>query len=332
MGMTDATRRRLAFALGIALLFAVYVVTAKLGLALDAVGGFATLVWPPTGIALAALFVFDKRLWPAITAGAFVVNFTTGAPVGAALGIAIGNTLEPLVGTWILERFRFDRAIARVRDALVLVIGAAVASTLISATIGVTSLWGTGVIADGAAARAAWRAWWIGDALGVLIVGAFLLVWSTRPRTRESRARVIEAVAVVAAIVVTSLYVFGAIAPGAASNEFRTPYFVFPVLMWAAIRFRQRGATMGALVVWTVTIVVTAFGFGPFATATLSESLLPLQLFMAVVALSTLLLGAAVCERDSAIRARDEFLAVASHELRTPLAAFDLQIANVREL
>jgi len=330
MGMTDVTRRRLASGFGIALLFVVYVGTAKLGLALDAVSGFATLVWPPTGIALAALFVFDKKLWPAIAVGAFVVNFTAGAPIAAAIGIAIGNTLEAVVGTWILRHLQFDRAIARVRDALVLVLGGAVVGTLISATIGVTSLWAGGVIA-GAAIVPTWRAWWIGDALGVLIIAAFLLVWSQAPRTRESRGRLVEATAAVAAIVLTTLYVFDIVLPSRSpSDEFRTPYFVFPAVMWAAIRFRQRGATTGALVVWTVTIVATVAGHGPFAAPKLSESLLPLQLFMAVVSLATLFLGAAVCERDGAVRARDEFLAVASHELRTPLAALTLQIASLQ--
>src|SRR5690349_8789936 len=92
------THPRAALAGGMFSLFAIYVVTAKLGLRLDAVSGFATLVWPPTGIALAALVLFGRRLWPAIAAGALVVNWTMGAPLVVALGIAVGNTLEAVVG------------------------------------------------------------------------------------------------------------------------------------------------------------------------------------------------------------------------------------------
>src|SRR5262245_32847821 len=81
-------------------LASVYVGIARLGLAMDAVAGFATLVWPPTGIALAALLMFGYRLWPGIAVGAFVVNLWMGAKVPVALGIAVGNTAEALIGAW----------------------------------------------------------------------------------------------------------------------------------------------------------------------------------------------------------------------------------------
>lgn len=313
-----------------ALLCAIYIVTAKLGLQLDAVSGFATLVWPPTGIALAALVLFGRKLWPAILIGAFVVNWTSGAPLAVALGMAVGNALEAFVGALILDRLRFEPALGRVRDALVLGLGAAIASTSISAIAGVASLWAGGVI-DVDAVVTTLRAWWIGDALGDLIVAPVLLVWFRSPRLELSPRRIVEAAAAIVLIVVTSLYVFDAILPSPTGPDgFRSPYLVFPVLMWAALRFRQLGATTGALIVWIVAIVVTALGVGP--TASLSASLLPLQLFMAVVAIAMLFLGTAVSERDRAIRARDEFLTVASHELRTPLAVLELQITNLREL
>ena len=161
------------------LLFVIYVVTAKLGLALDAVSGFATLVWPPSGIALVAMVLYGRRLWPAIVLGALVVNLTAGAPVSVALGIATGNALEAAVGASILAWLRFDPAIRRLRDVIVLTLGAAVASTAISASIGATSLWLGDMIAPSALVST-WRAWWIGDALGNLIVAPTLLVWGAR--------------------------------------------------------------------------------------------------------------------------------------------------------
>src|SRR5688572_23562011 len=119
-------------------LAALYTVTARLGLAFDAVGGFATLVWPPTGISLAALLLLGYRVWPGVLIGAAIANSLGGAPLAVALGIAIGNTLEALAGAYFLRRMAgFRPTMERVRDVIALIVLAALVSTVISATIGV---------------------------------------------------------------------------------------------------------------------------------------------------------------------------------------------------
>ena len=115
--MTGGVRRALEFAA----VFVAYVATARLGLTFDAVGGVATAVWPPSGIALAALTLRGRRLWPAVAAGAFVANVATGIPAWGAAIFAVGNTLEALVGSSLLARFGFDARIGRLRDVLLLV-------------------------------------------------------------------------------------------------------------------------------------------------------------------------------------------------------------------
>src|SRR6202011_1412678 len=121
-------------------LFVIYFGTARLGLSLDAVSGFATLVWLPSGIAIAALLLFGYRLWPGIIMGAFLVNLFKGAPLPVAVGIGIGNTLEALVGTYLLKRHGFSTTLNHLRDVLLLVFLAMPVSALISATVGVSSL------------------------------------------------------------------------------------------------------------------------------------------------------------------------------------------------
>src|SRR5262245_42952153 len=133
--MTAGIRRGLDYAV----VFVAYVATARLGLTFDALAGIATTVWPPTGIALAALVLRGTNLWPAIALAAFAVNVPRGVPVWAAAIIAAGNTLEAVVGASLLRRFGFDRRLARLRDVLLLVGFAALLSTLISATVGVTA-------------------------------------------------------------------------------------------------------------------------------------------------------------------------------------------------
>src|SRR5579864_1079788 len=138
----NVRHKQFSYILKLALLFVAYFVTARFGLKLNAVSGFATLVWAPTGIALAALFILGYKYWPAVTLAAFLVNLITGASPLVALGIGLGNTLEPLFGAYLLKRFvRFDPKMERVKDVFGLVILAAIFSTAVSATVGVTSLW-----------------------------------------------------------------------------------------------------------------------------------------------------------------------------------------------
>jgi len=332
---------RLRSAIEIVVLAVVYVAAARGGLAIDAVSGFATLVWAPSGLSLAAVLLFGYRLWPGVAIGAFVANMLTGAPAGVALGIAAGNTLEALVGARLLRRDDgFSTSLDRVRDVLALVVFAAVLSTTVSATIGVTSLYAGGLIPPGGGPTT-WRAWWVGDRIGNLFVAPVLLVWIGPGAPLPRGRRLVEAVAVAAASLVVSAIVFGSAAspqPGA----FTQAFFLFPVLIWAALRFGPRGAASSAFLVSTVAIWATAVGRGPFAQGVLHDRLLALQIFMGIVAATFLVLGATSAERARAVaelqqaaadarQARDvaaaanqakaEFLAVMSHELRTPLNA-----------
>ncbi len=305
-----------------ALLFAAYFIAGRLGLLLDAVAGFATLVWPPTGISLAALVLFGEELWPAVALAAFAVNLAAGAPVLVACGISAGNTLEALAGARLLRMAAFEPALERVRDVAALVILGALVSTLLSAVLGVGSLRLGGVIGAPAVLPAA-RAWWVGDMLGDLVVAPLLFVWFARPRLAPRRWLWLEAALVGAALAASSLSVFAA-RQGALSQ----PYMIFPFLVWAAWRFGPYGATTGVLLVSAIAVAGTAMGAGPFWQGTVSESLLFLQIFMAVVAITTLALGSAIAERNRAVEARDEFLSIASHELSTPLTALSLQVQS----
>ena len=125
----------------------IYFGTARLGLSMDAVSGVAAVLWPPTGIALAALLLYGAHLWPGIALGAVLVNVSVGVPVLAACCMALGNTLEALIGTVLLGRVAgFRPSLDRLQDVLGLVVLAAGLSTLVSDTLGVTSGWLGGII------------------------------------------------------------------------------------------------------------------------------------------------------------------------------------------
>src|SRR5712691_2293257 len=298
------------------ILFVVYFGTTKLGLMMDAVGGFATLVWPPTGISLAALLLFGLRLWPGIALGAFLVNFVTRAPVLTAAGMALGNTLEALIGAYWLRRTNgFQTSLDRLRDVMGLIVFAAVLSTTVSATVGVSSLWLGGVIARSAYGPT-WVAWWLGDMLGDLVVAPLLLTWGESPSLRTSWRRSAEAGWLTVSIIVAGLIVFGNLL--SAETEFYSmPYVIFPLVIWAALRFGPRGAATATFMVAAIAIGNTAQGYGAFRMERLSDRLTYLQSFMGIVAVTAMVLAAVVAERAQSEKKSRDY----ARELECVLAA-----------
>jgi PAS domain S-box-containing protein len=271
-----------------------YFGTAKLGLALAFEHASITAVWPPTGIALAAVVVWGYRMWPGVALGAALANIFTGdVPAGTVVGITLGNTLEALVGAYLLvEVAGFRPALDRVRDVLALVVLAGGLSTAVSATIGVLSLWAGNEIDSAGDLPSAWRVWWLGDMSGDLLVAPFLLVLAAGARPILNRARIVESAALLCVLIAVSLIVFSVGDP--------IVYLLFPPMIWAALRFRQIGATTASLIVAAIAVAFTQADAGPFALGSQDAALLLSQTFMGVAAATALILAAITSERSAA--------------------------------
>jgi integral membrane sensor domain MASE1 len=280
---------------GTLLLAVVYVAAAKAAFALGYVHTSIAPVWLPSGVALAAVLLFGWRAVPGVFLGAFLFNATTAVPLWVSLAIGVGNTLEAVVGAWLLRRAGFRREIDRVRDVLALAGLAALLATAISATIGVSALWLSGFV-NGADVRAAWAIWWLGDASGVLTVAPLLLLavsaWGRR--RRPDPGRVLEAVALAVTLVVVA-------ATGLAGVTVR-PFVLFPALVWAAVRFRQAGAALASLFVSAVVVWLSAHGHGPYAAASPTERFLLGQTSTGAVMATSLVLAALTVQRELAAR------------------------------
>ncbi len=291
-----AVGSRLARELGLLTgLGAVYFVAAKLGLRLAFMHASATPVWPNTGLALATMLILGARVWPAVLVGAFLANLTTVGSVATSLGIAAGNTLEALVGAYLVTRFASGRrAFERLGDVVKFTVLAGVLSTTISAIFGVTSL-ALGGFARWADYGWIWLTWWLGDAVGDLVVAPVALLWYARPRVRWPRGRALEAAALLVGLGLAGLMVFGGLLPS--RKDYPLEFVCIPFFLWAAVRFRAREAATAILVLSAIAIRGTVLGFGPFVRDAPNESLLLLQAFMGVVSVMTLILTAAVSER-----------------------------------
>ncbi|MFI5235127.1 MAG: MASE1 domain-containing protein [Gemmatimonadales bacterium] len=290
------TKRRI---LTLIALFLIYVVAGKFGLRLGIVNPSASPVWAPTGIALAACILFGTGVWPAIFLGAVVVNFTTTGGVATSLAVAVGNTLEAVVGAALVRRWAngaaaFDSGETAIRYAILAALGA----TAISATIGVTTLAVAGM-ARWSEFRDIWFTWWLGDLSGALIVAPPLILWGVDQRTTWTRTHRIEALAGAATIVVVSLAAFGGLTLDVTGGH-TLGFLAVPPLIWIAVRFGPREAAtavvvVAAIAVWEMIRRSAGSGLSP-----LNDSLLVLQSFMAVTDVTILVLAAAVAERRRA--------------------------------
>jgi PAS domain S-box-containing protein len=291
VGGRDSVRRAMRYGLSAAALAGAYIGAAKLGIELSVAKGVITPVWAPTGIAIAALFLLGRGLWPAVAVGAFVANSISGASLLEAAGISVGNTLEALVGATLFVRAGLRPSLDRVRDVAALVVLGAAASPVVAATNGVAVLrLGNPIDVD-----SSWLLWWVGDAMGALIVAPLILVWSTQPwKAFARRSQLAEAVAVTAGLAAVSAAVsFG--------GYWRYPHAVFPLLIWATLRFRQPGAVSGSFLVTAVAVAGAVHGSIPLGDRPPTEIVQILEGLLAAGAVSLLLLGAVLSEREEAV-------------------------------
>src|SRR5438094_1930587 len=323
--------RRFSGLPAIGILTVVYFIAGKLGLMLASLHASASPVWPAAGIALAALLVLGYRTWPAIFVGAFLVNLTTAGNVATSRGIASGNTLEAVCGAWLVNRFAggttvFDRPQGVFKFAL-----AAVFSTIIGPAFGVTSLALAG-FADWTNYGAIWLTWWLGDTTGDLLIAPLIILWSIASRRHWNTKEAVEVGILLLRLVVLSEAVFGGWLTISARN-YPIAFICGPIVIWTAFRFTQRETATGIFILSVIAVWGTVRGFGPFVDQTENQSLLTVQAWTAVLAVTAMALSAGMAERrriegelqqqksivETANRTKDHFLAMLSHELRTPL-------------
>jgi signal transduction histidine kinase len=309
----------------------VYFIAGKLGLKLAFLNDSTSAVWPPSGIALAALLLIGYRIWPAIFVAAFLVNLTTTADFATSLGIAAGNTLEAVCGASLVSAFAGGtRAFDRAQDVFKFAL-AVMASSVIAATCGVTSLALSG-LASWANYGPVWLTWWLGDVTGGLVIAPLILLWFVAPTRRWNRAEALEVTLLGLLLLSLGELVFGGWFPISARN-YPIAFICGPIVIWTAFRFTQRETATGIFILSALAIWGTLHNFGPFVMETRNHSLLVMQSSTALLFITAMALAAAMAERrraeavieeqksavEAANQAKDNFLAMLSHELRTPL-------------
>src|ERR1035441_8357348 len=274
----------------VVILIALYFLGGLLGKQGSFLSGSIALIWPPAGIALAAILLFGYRFWPGVAVGAILFSFTNGMPLGFfTIGTALGNTMGAIVCTFLLRRIiNFDNAMERTRDVAGYIGLACFLGTTVNAAFNVVSL--------GYAGTVSWAdlfptilEWWVPNALAGLVVAPFLITWATPSALRWHPRLVMEAALCGTGLVVGTLtsfhswFVYGI-------ESYPLAYLPFPFLVWGALRFGQRGATTGTLLVSALAIHSLLGGRGPFLTTSEREGLMLIGSYIGILAVTNMLL------------------------------------------
>ena len=279
---------------------AVYFIGAKLGLSLAFVNVSVSPVWPPAGVAIAALLWFGYRATPGVVVGALLANFLlTDVPLVPSTAIAIGNTVEALTAVYLVRRFTESRnPFNRAFDVLKFVVFAALISTAVAATIGNVSLCLSGH-EQWSEFHRLWVTWWSGDAVGALLITPLILSWLERPVARWHLMRSVEFAMLFLLMTLVCLTIYTDVLQRSAGVR-PWGHVTIPLLVWAAFRFGPRGVSTAMVPLSATAIWGTIHHVGPFANYPLNEGLLFLQAYVADLAITTLSLAAIVTERKMA--------------------------------
>lgn len=284
-----------------------YFATASFAISNIGLDKAATPVWPPSGIALAALLLRGYRLWPGIVLGDFLLVQSFGGAWPNAAVSALGSLLEALAAAWLLRRAGFRPSLDRLKDVWSFIILAVLLAPVVNASLSVLLESDFQLMVS----SKVWESWWtlwLGDSMGILVVTPVLLIWQKWLSFSKKRQRLIEAAIWLALLTSLSWIVFGSKTSWmlaqlpATVARYPLEYLPFPLVVWAAVRFGQRGAVVGSLVVSSIAIWGAAQGGGPFfvKAESIDQAILFLQAFMGVITITALVLAAAVTERQEA--------------------------------
>jgi diguanylate cyclase (GGDEF)-like protein len=303
-------RERVVEVAQVVLLACVYFGAAKVSLLFAIPPGYATAVWPPSGIALAALLLFGERLWPGIWLGAALANYMVNASLLAAVVIGTGNTLEALAAAALIRRSMGVRDHFEHGEDVVKFVAFAAVSATVAATVGLVPLSLANSMSWSELLRN-WLTWWQGDVSGMVIVTPLLLAWCSRDALRWNPRYKFEGLCFVLLLLIAAIAVFGYVADPLA--PFARAFVILPFIVWAAFRFSQREVTTVTAAVCAIAVSDTMTSLASATPQALNESLLLLLLFTSTLVITGLVLSAVVTERGRTL----QDLRSALHDLHT---------------
>jgi PAS domain S-box-containing protein len=311
-------------AIGIGLLTAYYI-AAKLGLSLAFPNSGAIAVWPADGLALAALLILGYRFWPAVFLGAFLANFTGSGSGAVSAAIALGNTIEPLFGAYLVNRFAGGRRVFENSQNIFKFVFFAAVIAVVCATVGVSSL-ALGGLAANSRYLQTWAIWLVGDMGGALALAPFLILLGSPSRTNWTTAKIFEGIIYSMVFILTARLVFGGVVIFGSKNA-ALDFLYIPLLLWAGFRFDRREVSGAIIALSGYAVWRTLAGFGPFASGPKDGSLLLLQVFLIVISTGSLIVSALIGEREKLKNEAMDY----NQNLAREKARSDALVANIGE-
>ena len=273
-----------------------YFALAYLGLRLASVNPSATPIWAPTGLAIAAVLLWGPRIAPAIFVAAFLINQLTAGSIFTSLAIACGNTLEAVIAGYLVRHWAqgeqvFDTPLGIMKFTLI-----SLAATLVSATIGVSSLAVAGY-AEMSSFFSVWPTWWLGDFAGALVVTPVVVLWANSNPASFTPPQITGTGLTYLAAIAVGAFAFSPLLQQTTLHDALIFVIILP-LLWASLRQGPRDTATVALIVSAFAVWCTAMQCGPFAKPSLNDSFILLLAFTISTAVLSLALSTDVAVRD----------------------------------
>jgi signal transduction histidine kinase/ActR/RegA family two-component response regulator len=291
------------------------------------------LIWPPAGIAFAMVVIYGYKMWPAIFVAAALNSYLNDSSIIVLLGTALANTVQPIIGNYFLQWFKFNPRLSRLRDMFAIMAVAIVVTTVVP-TVGMATF----ALAGELPRVNNWSSWWAGEILSFLIISPFMIRWIARPYLgwlAREWVEIVAAMVILGAIDVVLFYT-----DYQRTTGFPLVYLILLPLAWIALRMGPQIMTLGLFMTATIGVFGTVFTHTVY-TSPVGQRLFLVEIFMEIIAGIFLILVSLVEERKDTMhtltdhveqlenalerirtedRAKTEFLAILAHELRNPLA------------